>query len=358
MDPAVLVKQSLEKRIAEGFVQVDQTLVYQVIADNRTDDGEIILGAEGLPILGQNKYIGQELVWVQRISPQPQGEPVSSKWLVTVYYSNARKTGSGSSGGGGQPADDLTQTVKEVDVTYQEIQTPVTKAKLDGLYQRQKGEDIKFTPLAFWLDSQAQDYNSSITNSALVPQEVFQIDFRKVVTVSKYYSQWDNTWDDYLGTVNDADVTITQSDNTGVRFQQTYAPNTLLMQDIIKEDVWRGPRLYFRVRFVMSYRKDTWRHRQADTGTSRLVFVGQYKPDGTQYDQGDLDNLNIQGEYGYQDITTPDGNGNFVAITQPVSLNGWGTDQPTNQNRNYNKRLPLFLIYDIYQQSDFNALNL
>jgi hypothetical protein len=358
MDAAQLITESLQETIADGFVQYDNNQTWLVIADSRDDTPETALGAEQLPALGDSKYIKGTLVWVQRRNPVRQDEPATGrKWHVNILYSNASKTGSGSSGTGGAPVSDPTQSVKEVDVTFQEMQIPATRAKLIGTFQRQAGQDVQITA-PFYLQSQSTDFNSNVTNSALIPQDVSQSEFRKTISVGKYYAQWDNTWDDYLGTVNDAALTITQADASGTRFSQTYARQTLLMYDIVKQDVWLGPRLYFLVRFVMAYRKDTWKHRQNDQGTKRLIFVGQYKTDGGQYDQADLNALNIRGDYGYQDIVTQDGNGNFIASGEPVALNGWGSDQPTRRAANYDKNLPIYLLYELYPEADFNALGL
>jgi hypothetical protein len=353
--PALLIGDDLTESIREGFKRLDLVRTYQVITTSRTDSSFTALSAPGLPPLGNKVIASGQVLWVDQRRPFRVDYPqTGKKWHVQVNYTNYTQNFFRDQNG--NPVTEPSQSVKTVERTFQEFYENVSNARLrsitaGGPHGTASAVSATIPP---WLTIQ-QTKRGPMTNSAGVPQRLERSTYRKVITVGGYVNAWNNAWDTYINTINSDSVTITQRDSQGIKYQETFAPETLLMNDVVRSDFWVDARLYFNLRFVMVYNPATWVRSVEDKGTKRYVSTDAYKPDGTKYVQADLDALGIENDWGYQEITTDNGT---VALGEPVRFNGYGAEAPTLKAATYDGNIPFFLNYDDYEKKAFSALNL
>ena len=227
----------------------------------------------------------------------------------------------------------------------------------DNPYDTSSPGDIAQTPA--WLAERAKEGNGGpIVNSALIPQDVEIPGYSKTITVSTFVDSWTD-YGDYLGKVNAAQVVIEQRDRTGVKLTETCKPLSLLLKDVIKEDVWMDGLLYFRQHFVMEKAQGTWNHSQFDQGTKRLLKINQtFKPQSFPdfVDQAYLDKAGITTEWGHEPVTIKDQDGNVSTVGDPVSFNGWGSNIPAVPFEISPTESIYYLNFSIYESADFSEL--
>ena len=150
---------------------------------------------------------------------------------------------------------------------------------------------------------------------------------------------------------------MTQVDEDGVRMARSFVAHQLLIQGIRKEEHWRDAKLWFRRGVEMGVNYGGWDVRVPDQGLGELLFDGQYKNKlweaDDQYDNTDYG----ASEVAYQAITELDGDGNTVAIQEPVLLNGYGRRQVYDRPGGGGNG-PYFLIYQKYPETDFTSLGI
>lgn len=350
--PARLIDEELMESISKGFLRYDLTRTYQVLTDTRTDGPATALSASGLPATGTVALLGSVPVYcVSRHPKRVDTDKTAKKWNIVTRWSNS--TENFLRDVNGQPTTDPTQIVKEVDLDYQAFNEPIRNATMINVTQGPYDDpDLTlFSPP--WLASS----KGPICNSAgEVIYAERQSHFRRIM-VAKYYRDWSSTFDDYIDKINDAEVVITQTDQDGTRATYTFAARTLRIDDVIKTDIWKDGKLFFKAGFVMSENKRTWIHSEVDRGQNQRVFVGQYKSDGTRWTAEQMANQNppITPPWGLVPIKQDN-----VAVGEPRKLNGTGA--PINVDNWYgetiNKDSAIYVNYKVYEEADFSALNL
>jgi hypothetical protein len=353
---ATLVAEDLNESIVEGFTRIDLVRTFQVITSSRTTSAFTVRRWAGVPRVGSIATMGTgEILWVTNAHPyRVETDATHKKWNIDVTYTNA--TGEFPRDVNGNPVENPTDAVKEVDLSYLEFQKKIDDALLVSITYGGKygvGQTLQAPP---WIIPQGTN-EGPVTNSAMVPQEQYKSIFKRLITVSQWVDSWTD-YDSYIGRVNLDQVTIQERDASGVKLEIVAEPHTLLLQNIIKENHWKDGRLYFRRRFVLAENKDTWLVSQLDEGMERYMAKDvQYKPDGSgdKVDQDYLDSLGIQTDFGYDPITTKDGQ---ALISQPVRFNGWGSESPIDKASSYNGSVAHYLNYYVYRAINFSGLGL
>ena len=362
---ADLVKEDYTESIAQGFIQSELTQVYQVLMNNRTDKPSQVLQQSGIPVLGQPSVLAATgaLVWCTSRTPtRDQTGATERQWLVTCKFTNYTQQFERDQNG--NPVENPADAVKRVEVQYVEYQEPVTDALLYNVTQNGPAgtPGAVFFPKPTWFPSAslAADERGPVMVSNGRPVEVFRSAYRKVVSVSQVFRNWNNSWDNYAGKVNNDEITITESDSEGQRWSETFPAYTLRMLPPARENIWKDAKLYYRRTMTMEHNALTWRHSEMDRDTARRVFVGQKRADGETYTQEQLDELQIEGEWGYQEITTMTAEGERVAIGNHVAFNGWGMEQPVMRGDSmmYTPDRAFFTNWDIHREIAFAPLNL
>lgn len=339
MAVATLLKRSGGETFVNGFPQLDLVHIYQVIAP-RNSSATTILHWPGVPRTGTKVSLGGSSAWVGRVTFE-HPELDQDRFLVTVPYSN--QTANFERDINGNPVSDPTQIAKRVTINWVDKSEPVTSAKFlgitKGLTLGEGGQAVDPPP---WLKKNSF---GPVTNSTGAPIHRLRTRRLKVITVQRVERNWNSQWDVYQGAINSDVVTIVVRDSTGVRATHTFARYTLRMSIKTPEE-WKDSKMYFRPSFIMEHNPKTWIHAEVDRGQKRRVFVGQRNPEGGNYDAGDLTDLKIDSDWGFNSITT---NKDTVAIGEPVLLNGWGAEQPLTRvgSGTYQDGDAFYLNYDI-----------
>jgi len=346
---AKLISRSGGSSLVNGFLQYNLTNVYRVDAP-RTSSIVTILNWPGIPTAGSKVILGGTTVWVGNPTVN-QPNPDESVFIVTVPFGN--QTTQFERDFLGNPVSDPVEIVKRVRIEYYDESEPVTDAKLRGI-TKGKSEGLGGVPVTAptWLPIFGPP-----TNSAGEPIALERVRRAKRISVERVSRDWQSTWDSFQDSINSDTVTIIEKDIQGVRATHTFQPLTLKMS-IETPNEWKDGKLYFRPRFIMDVNPDTWIHSELDRGTKRRVFVDQYNPKGGQYVQGDLDALEIDGDFGFASILTDN---DKVAIGEPILFNGTGAEQPLTRTTggSYTDGEPFWLNYEINQNiRAFGPLNL
>ena len=169
---------------------------------------------------------------------------------------------------------------------------------------------------------------------------------------------------EYSEPINNASLTITETDSTGTVATYTFPAQTLRMKPITKQPVWIDSELFFRITFPMEHKADTWTHSEADRSQSEKIYVGQRRLDGTAWTQPEIDGL-------FPNSTGTPPSSTILTITElnedqvPIAvgdsrrLNGnggrMGVVNPTDGST---PTKPCFVNWKIYGEENFSALNL
>jgi hypothetical protein len=361
--------QDLVERLVDGFLQYDYTEVWQVDASGPA----AALQDASLPTIGTQYAISgvSQPVYCYQRQPRRRSD-TQAKALFDVICSFTNAVTRYERTVDGLPANEPEQIVPRVDIAFEEFteQSPTAQfigvfpanaaaSELDPLLSRQVSPFL--SPPQFGVEA-------PIVNSANDPiQNVNKRRHQKRITYWSWHRDWDAAWDDYLDTVNNAEVTITQSDKDGQRLRYTFPKNTLLINDIVKEDHWRDGRLYFRRGVVFAHNPQTWFIQLPDEGFNEMIFEGQDKGGLQTVTADDMDDWfgTDHGEYEHSPIVqfkTPTLTLiNFdvlpVPPADPQALNGYGRllKYQTPDGPSYE---PKKLVYMPYTVTDFSPLGI
>ena len=356
-----LFDDTVTETTQQGFISNNYTEVYQVIMDDKAASAFAVLALAGIPQPNIEYLIpsGQKVYVIQRV-PTRVKDGTDRKWMVTIVYSN-NQTSQFLRNSSGQPVTNPTEAVKAVDVEFEEFAKPIDNAKLISVTKGGPAwaagvtvEDITGEPLA---DRIIQP--GGIVNSACDSQPASFTDYRKRITVWRYEDEYKASYEDYLGKKNSDAITITESDDSGTKYSETFQPGRLLMKNIVKENVWRDSVLYYRIGYVMDAAKkgNVWYYSTFDEGTRQLVYAEQIDPDtGARWDADIPKFTEAVGSREIKpiEITTNDGFGNIVAIGEPQPLDGHGNPNPTKTG--YGSQV--WLNWDLIEEIAFGPLNL
>ena len=281
---AQLISETTKETVQKGFLQLGVTQVFQVILPDRDDGADDALSAAGVPNIGSSGTFNTiTLYLIDRTAARVDADATGKKWNITCQYSNnteqfARDTN-------GQPVTNPTNEAKRVDIQYLEYSEPVTDATF--LEVTEGGGHSVGTALTApsWMD----DGNVTVSTGETVHAE--RTAYRQNITVTRLESSWTSSYDSYVNTINNASLTITETDSTGTKATYTFDAKTLRMKPITKQPVWIDSNLYFRVSFPMEHKVDTWIHAEADVSQSERIYAGQDKPGGGTWTQAEIDDL-------------------------------------------------------------------
>lgn len=354
---ADLISETATESISGGFVELSATRTYQVITTNRTDSFIVALADSGLPVLGTGIVFGTKILWcVSRNPTRVDTAGTGRKWNVACSFKN--NTGRFQRDSQGNPVDDPVQAVKEVVISYQEFSEPITNATFRDITIGGPHNVGSVVGEPSWF---ARDTPGPIMVSTGEAVFAERPNYRKNVTVTKTFNDFDQTWDNYKNKLNSDAVTIIESDSQGTRATHSFAAFTLRMKPITYQEIWKDARMYFEARFEMEYNEKTWIHSELDVSQKRRVYVGGLNSDQTEIANASelTEKYNVTGsDFGFTNIVTKDEKGNYVAIGEPDRLNGFGDPIPYSRGdgNEYDDKLSFYLNYNKFESIEFDNL--
>lgn len=368
--------QDLVERLIDGFLQYDYTEVWQVDASGPA----AALLDPSLPQIGTEYAITgvSQPVYCYQRQPRRRSD-TQAKALFDVICSFTNAVTRYERTVDGLPANEPEQIVPRVDIAFEEFAEQSPTAQFVGIFpagtQLTEIDPALSRQIPGYLPTPQFGTDVPIVNSANDPiQNVNKRRHQKRLTFWSWHRDWEPDWDEYLDAVNDAEVTITQSDKDGQRLRYTFPKYTLLINDIVKEDHWRDGRLYFRRGVVFANNPLGWFTQLPDQGFNELWFVGQLKEDGTQMTQTEMDDWfgsfpTKRTAYEHSPIiqfkpatdtgatTDPNAEWYSVPVADPQALNGYGRlvkiatpDGPAFE--------PKVMVYMPYQVKNFAPLGI
>ena len=200
---ATLVEDS-----SKGFPALTYVETYQVIMNTKNASPFAVLIEAGIPSpRGQySSPYGDTLYVVSRVPIRQDRGATDRKWHVRVTYSNDQQDDY-LRNESGAPVATPPDAVKGVEITYEEIQEPITKAKLFNVTANapygQTGATNVTIPAGNPVE-ELQNNIGAICNSACTPLlDQYQIGYRKRLTVWRYELGWDASYENYLMKTND-----------------------------------------------------------------------------------------------------------------------------------------------------------
>jgi hypothetical protein len=361
--------QELVERLVDGFLQYDYTETWQVDASGPA----AALATAGLPTIGTEYLItgvAQPVYCYQRQPRRRNDTQAKAVFDVVCNFTNAvaryERTVDGL------PANEPEQIVPRVDIAFEEYSEQSPTAQFIGIFEASTDHTL-MSPLTSraippYLPTPQFGAEVAIVNSANEPiQNVNKRKHTKRITYWTWHRDWDAAWDDFLDAVNNAAVTITQSDKDGQRLRYTFPAYELLINDIIKEDHWRDGKLYFRRGVVFAHNPIGWFTELPDQGFNENIFFGQLLADGSLITPTVLDEWFGEDRATYelapivhfQPVNFDEVNTDSVSVApaDPQALNGYGRQlkYPTPDGPAYE---PKKLVYMSYNVKDFSTLGI
>ena len=310
-------------RIESGTLKVRYVETYELITDDPNTDTTITAGshpllpARGTELVTANGFA----VWVQSVDCN---RTERLKFEATVTYTN--ETENWPTDSQGLPTNEPSEVAKRIEITSEEIQIPITNAAYEGVFDEEDN---------FWVNIPGftGGEKGPIINSALTKIERFKPSHRDVIKVTDWRRTWQNAWDDFQGSGNDADITFTLSDADGPRMTKTYLKETLKCQSVVPTNVWKKGQLWFKRTMIFRHYPDGLLHKEPDYGLVERDFVADA----------------IDG------ITTQDGAG---FISEPSKLNGEGKAFPTavGAGLNYDDTNTFYVHFHVVDYKDHQEL--
>lgn len=361
--------QELVERMVDGFLQYDYTETWQVAASGIAS----ALQVAGLPQIGQPYILSGVDSPVYCYSRQPRrrnDQQAKTIFDVVCNFTNAVNRYERTVDG--LPATQPESIVPRVDIAFEEYSEPSGSAQFLGIFDASTPAS-QISPLATriippYLPQPQFGVEVSVVNSANDPvQNINKRGHTKRITYWTWHRDWSSSWDNYLDTINDATVTISQYDQDGIRLRYSFDPYTLLINDIVKEDHWRDGRLFFRRGIVFSHKPGTWFTEITDAGFNEMYFAFQLKQDGSQITPSEMDDWFGTDRATHEQVPItvlkPVENSDLaldltqVAVADPVALNGYGRQVkfPTPDGPELQ---PKKLVYLTYTATDFSQLGI
>lgn len=327
---ANLVDESYSLNLSSGvpesrYVRTFQTTGYSTLISACNDPD--------VPPIGHQLSTEGVIVNLVRKTPRRAGIGADrKKILVECEYTNS--TQSHDRDENGRPVTDPENAVPYVQIQWNEKTTKRYYGEFIGIFA-DDGTAVPLNEYPPYLQNKVGTVRM-MTNSANLNYESQDAKiYYKQITYWTYHRTWQNSWEQYLGNVSSEAMTITQRDQDGIRLQLSIPAKEMLLQDIIKEDHWRGSKLWFRRGLVMT--RDFLAHitRVPDVGTDMSVWYHAWD----NLLKGPI-NSNDPRLAQFADPTLPtsyvwepilDSNG--APITSAVPLNGQGR---SNTSQRYN----------------------
>lgn len=350
---ADLLDETTRDTVVGGVRQIEHVRIYQVFASSTSVGSATVLNASGVPVYGSVLlYDSIPVYCLERDAKRSDTDVERLKWIVTCRFSN--NTQGHMRDYLGRPVLEPENSAPQVDITFFESKERFNNAVFLGM------EDENGVPVGVSLAPLTLNDYGPVINSAFDYLDAERRAFDKVITYWKYVTEYNNDWEDLIGTINANTVTVTQSDQAGVKLTQSFDARTLLLSSIFKQDYWADGNLYFRIGFQMLKARSPWVVKLLDQGTRQRIFTGQYKLDGTTVTFAERARV-TSFDYFLQEIPTFDEDGNQVGLVgQPVPLNGTGMPIPVKQygTNSATNGKAYYLKYQEFDEANWTALGL
>jgi len=358
---ADLIDTSLTETVVNGFLQLEYKQTYQIISSSSSVQEFTVMSDAGLPKRAAPLvYDGVTMYCYQRVPRRSNADNERRKWLVDCMFSNDTSRFVRNSQGQPIPVDTaqgITNTAPQVDIAFLESTSQVREAEFLGLTS-ETGLSWPVQPKSGLVVNQSGPFVNSAGD--LIERE--QREWTTQITYWRYVRDWNSNWNKtVLGKANNASFTVQQTDADGVRFSRTFEPETLVLLDIIKQDVWIDGRLFFRVGFVLLELKEDTTITIPDEGVRRLVYSGQYRLDGTTFSDSDLtdETGSATGQYLQEIITPIDGFPEMAALVgKPMKLNGWGANVPIRRPEIETAEKTFYLKFRVIEKISFSSIGI
>lgn len=339
--PAQLLSESVNESLKLGIVIYTVEQVFQVMTDNDLDGSAIVLDAPGLPQPRSAILFNDPVYCISRKPFRVDTQSMRKKWNVACTFTNDTQAFAHATDG--TPVSNPTGIAPVIEIDYLKREEPITDAEFLNVTVgpfHESHEPTDVDPFAVSTENLLADppwlarTKGPVVNSAGRPRYATAPTYTRQITLKRYIRNWDDALFDYLGAINDAEVTVKQFDalpTTGVagdpalRYLATFDPLTLRVADVTKTDIYVGGLLFFMATIVVEENKKTWVHSELDVGKEQRVFVGQNKVGGGEYTIDELATFNPTiGESGHGWIS-------IAQNGQPVdqaNLNGYGAPLP------------------------------
>lgn len=354
---ASLFSETGGQRLENGVIVFWVTRTYQASTNSDSDGPLVVTGSSQIPQVGATASTpgGVDVYVVSSNADRKKGVSSKREWWVTVEYTS--RTGNQEDrlpvNPSGLHITNPTEAAQEVELVYTTEYAPVS----DGKYVRAKRLNASTGTFTTVADPPGIDtnYTGPIISSNGEPRS--EAKRRKSILtlrVSRVVSSWPASWDAIIDKKNNAAMTITESDNTGAKFERNYGAGDLLLLTIQKKSLWLAKRLYYRATFVLLVDEDNQHvYSHPDYGTYRRLFVDQYKNNRNQPTK----QWNPAQIYA-QETLYPRIFHEGEPLTEPVKLNGWGQNMPFERDSAYSDNDTFFLDYDIVESASFGPLGI
>lgn len=326
---ADLVNETYAVNINGGVVEHRYTRTYQT-----TEYTNIItaLGDADIPQLGHELITEGVIVYLVRKSPR-RGDDKNGRKQIFVECEYTNQTQTHERDQNGRPITNLENAAPFVQVQWNEFTAKTYRGTFLGI----AADDGSSLPLSEYPPYLRNEIGKErmITNSAnLAPLNAPDKKYvAKQVTYWTYHRDWSATWETYIGDVTSEAFTVTQRDQDGIRLQYTFPAFSMVLQDIIKEDNWRGSKLWFRRGLVMSQDLSSYITEVPDADVAQAVWYHAWDPKQWKEVNGNDPRLAQ-----FPDVTAIDAyiqenivDANGAPLTSPVPLNGQGMPMPAKR---------------------------
>lgn len=325
--------------------------------------GPDIIPARGTPYNWGNDQNGSSRCDNLQVAPRRSRSTAPNanefiEYIVTANYLRPNSDaggggggGSGSAGGGGgytgkgmKPDGDWAEDPADVDIKvtpgYRIISKPIRRAEFIG-YTDQDG--TAFTPSTLGnpegnplMPANTEQPVWSSTQEQFLPLPEIEIGV-PTVTHGAFYESWDNTWDNAIQKVNDANFTIDFKDYSNLDvYVRTFAADTLLLNNIQATQTQFGTTVWYWVSFEFWVNPDGWFESFLDEGTRQVLEASASK----------------YGRTTWAPITAARGG----TITAPVQMDGTG--RPLSDEHQNTVIEQVYLKYRLKAQYDFSLIGL
>lgn len=324
-----LLSEVAADRIQSGVVVSTVTRVYLVHTDNPADGPLTVLADGSIPAVGSLASTpgGVKMYVTDRSAQRPKGEKKKTQWHAVVNYTS--ETGTQDSDmpvdDNGKHAQDPTQTAQEVEFAYTNEYEPAYSAEFEKVVRFRAADqtyvDVPSSDLPPGFDGYV---GPPVTSSNEWINGLRKRKSILTLRVSRVVDTWNNSWNSLIGKTNNAAFTITESDEDGAAYSETFGIGELLFLLPQKQNLRINGKLFYRVTFVFLVDKEN-QHRALvpDMGVSRRIFEDQFRnfvgETNSQWSSSEVGELQSQ----VQPIPSSDG---LSGVGQPVKLNGFGQE--------------------------------
>ncbi len=372
-----LLSETAQQSLEQGTIIFDYDRVYLVDtgAADETDGPLTVMsaatqvGPDPLPVIGTTASTpGGIVLYVDRVGPpgRPAGERKKRIWHVPVHYTNRStnvEEGLPINPVTGEHITDPEDSPQVVDIQYRTEFVQTTEGEVTDVIMRNRqtpagGVSVPAPPGDRTGTDSFIGWKGPFSNTArdIVHTSARKRRVQKLLRVTRTVRDWSTVWDDIIGKTNQAPLTVTQQDVDGQRYSQTFDAETVLLENIQKQDLWLGTKLYFRASFNLLIDPESIYYDVPDIGMRYSLFEGQFKKPGDQnakWSWAEINNI-FKGRTHFPHV---DAYGEPLPDPQP--LNGYGHmhnwPRPDVEDASGNS---YYVRFKISESADFTPLGI